>query len=55
MKGVVFTEFLGFVSHKFGENMVDDIIDAACDAWNRLTDMPWKIMSIATRDWAYGS
>lgn len=28
MKGVVFTEFLGFVAARFGEDMVDDIIDA---------------------------
>jgi hypothetical protein len=29
MKGVVFTEFLGFVSARWGEDMVDDIIDDA--------------------------
>src|SRR5262245_60067748 len=28
MKGVVFTEFLDFVGQRFGEDMVDDIIDA---------------------------
>lgn len=28
MKGVVFTEFLGFVSARWGEDMVDDILDA---------------------------
>jgi hypothetical protein len=28
MKGVVFTEFLGFVSARWGEDMADDIIDA---------------------------
>lgn len=28
MKGIVFTEFLGFVGHRFGEDMVDDIIGA---------------------------
>jgi len=33
----------------------DDIVDRCCDAWNRLIDQPWKIMSIATRDWAYRS
>lgn len=31
----------------------DDILDRCCDAWNRLTDQPWKIMSIGLRDWAY--
>jgi Haem-NO-binding len=29
MKGVVFTEFLGFVAHHYGEDTVDDIIDAS--------------------------
>ena len=33
----------------------EDILDHCCYAWNRLVDMPWKIMSIATRDWALGS
>lgn len=28
MKGIVFTEFLGFVGKRFGEDMVDDIVDA---------------------------
>ena len=31
----------------------DDIIQAACEAWNRLIDQPWKIMSIGLRDWAH--
>lgn len=30
----------------------DDILDHCCDAWNRLLDQPWKIMSIGLRDWA---
>ena len=30
----------------------DDIVDHCCDAWNALIDQPWKIMSIAYRDWA---
>jgi hypothetical protein len=29
MKGVVFTEFLGFVADNYGEDTVDDIIDAS--------------------------
>jgi len=33
----------------------EDVVDHCCFAWNRLIDMPWKIMYIATRDWAYGS
>ena len=31
----------------------DDILDHCCDAWNKLVDQPWKIMSIGTRDWAH--
>lgn len=30
----------------------DDILDHCCDAWNRLLDQPWKIMSLGLRDWA---
>jgi transposase len=29
-----------------------DIVDHGCDAWNRLIDQPWLIMSIGLRDWA---
>ena len=32
----------------------DDILDHCCFAWNRLTDMPWRIMSIGMRKWAHG-
>lgn len=30
----------------------DAILDAACDAWNRLIDQPDRIKSIGTREWA---
>src|SRR3954465_14257800 len=30
-----------------------DVLDHCCDAWNRLTDQPWRIMSIGLRDWAH--
>jgi hypothetical protein len=30
----------------------DGIVDHCCYAWNTLIDQPWKIMSIARRDWA---
>ncbi len=33
----------------------DDILDHCCFAWNKLIDMPWKIISIGTREWAYRS
>ena len=29
-----------------------NIVDHCCYAWNTLIDQPWKIMSIARRDWA---
>jgi len=30
-----------------------DIVDAACEAWNKLTDRPTVITSIGMRDWAH--
>lgn len=30
-----------------------DILDHCCFAWNRLSDQPWRIMSIGLRDWAH--
>jgi len=30
----------------------DDIVDLCCEAWNKLINRPWKIMSIGMRDWA---
>lgn len=32
----------------------ENIVDHCCHAWNKLTDQPWKIMSIGLRDWAHG-
>ena len=32
----------------------DAILDAGCDAWNRLLAEPTAIREIATRDWATG-
>ena len=29
-----------------------DSVDHCCDARNKLINQPWKIISIATRDWA---
>lgn len=31
----------------------EEILDAACEAWNRLIDQPWRIMSIGLHDWAH--
>jgi transposase len=33
----------------------DQIVDLCCDAWNRLIDQPWRIMSLGIRDWAHAS
>src|SRR3977135_1395975 len=30
----------------------DEIVDHCCYSWNTLIEQPWKIMSIARRDWA---
>jgi hypothetical protein len=32
-------------------NSFDDIVDHCSYGWNTLIDQPWKIMSIARRDW----
>jgi len=32
----------------------EDIVDHCCEAWNKLTDQPWRIISIGTRNWAHG-
>ena len=32
----------------------DNIVDHCCDAWNKLIDQPWRIMSLGLRDWAHG-
>jgi transposase len=33
----------------------DDIVDHCCDAWNKLRNQPWRVMSIGLRDWAHRS
>jgi transposase len=30
----------------------ENIVDHCCYAWNKLTDQPWTIISIGTRNWA---
>ena len=29
----------------------DDLLDHCCEAWNKLVDQPWRIMSIGIREW----
>ena len=31
----------------------DDIVDLCCEAWNKVVDQPWRIMSIGLRKWAH--
>ncbi len=31
----------------------DEILDHCCEAWNKLTGQPWRIMSIGMRNWAH--
>ena len=31
----------------------DDLVDHCCDAWNKLVDQPWRIMSQGLRQWAH--
>ncbi len=31
----------------------DDIVAHCCEAWNKLADQPWRIMSLGLRDWAH--
>jgi len=31
----------------------EDIVDHCCEAWNKLVNQPWTIMSIGLRDWAH--
>ncbi|SEJ95642.1 DDE superfamily endonuclease [Sphingobium sp. AP50] len=33
----------------------DSIINLCCDAWNKLVDQPWRIMTIGRSKWARGS
>ena len=37
---------------KRGFTSYDDIVDHCCEAWKKLIEQPWKIMSIGLRDWA---
>ena len=31
----------------------DNIVAHCCDAWNKLAEQPWRIMSIGLREWAH--
>lgn len=46
-------EFLraNFLSHRVWESY-EAVVDACCDAWNRLMQMPERIASITQRSWA---
>lgn len=31
------------------------IVEHCCEAWNRLTEQPWRITSTGLRNWTHGS
>ena len=35
-------------------NSYEEIITISAEAWNKLIDQPWRIMSIGLREWAHG-
>ena len=35
------------------EKLVQDCLNGDENAWNKLIDQPWRIMSIGMREWAY--
>ena len=51
--------FLGVIIDNWLSNRVftshDNIVDRCCEAWNKLVDQPWRIMTIRRRRWARGS
>jgi transposase len=40
-----------YLSHRLWQTY-DDIIDAVCQAWNRVIDEPGRIKSLCSLDWA---
>ena len=32
----------------------NEIVNHCCDAWNKLVDQPWRIMSLGLREWTQG-
>jgi hypothetical protein len=31
----------------------DAVLDHCCEAWNKLIDQPWRVISLGLRDWAH--
>lgn len=52
--GIIVGSVFAFMRDNWLSNRIfksyDDIVDHCCDAWNKLVDQPWKIMSIGMRD-----
>jgi hypothetical protein len=42
-----------YLSNRIFQNY-DDIVDHCCEAWNKIAEQSWRIMSIGVRDWAQG-
>ena len=37
------------------DGLIPRLVDHCCFAWNRLTDQPWRIMTLGLRTWAHRS
>jgi len=50
------SEFMrdNWLSNRIFKSYVD-LVDHCCEAWNKLVDQPWRIMSIGLRQWGTGS
>jgi hypothetical protein len=35
------------------DHSYEQIVDHCCEAWNKLIDQPWLIMSIGLQTWAH--
>ena len=58
-KGHIMENIWQFIRDNWLSNRIfksyDEIVALCCQAWNKLIDQPWKIMSIGHRKWAVSS
>ncbi|TLG77589.1 efflux RND transporter permease subunit [Methylocystis sp. B8] len=47
-----FMKFSSWLSNRVFKSY-DDIVDHCRDAWRKLIEHPWRIMSIGLRDWVH--
>jgi hypothetical protein len=43
-----------WLSNRVFDSYDDIVAHHCCEAWNKLADQPWRIMSLGLRDWANG-